>query len=257
MRTLFLSFLICATLTSRAQFVTGEILQGQWSLEKIWHAADYPGLVEEETPRLPDDNIWIFGGDSLVRFNYPFYFIANDHFTLDSGRLYLHTKRWPFATCSIDSGKLVVGVSDGVMMRFRRDTFDVNTSRLLNTLRRDTINAGLLTENYYMVTHFVPDDAEAYDFQPPVKMPNKISLSDTTDALTMIRTDKIYLKAGRKKRAFYVARIEWDDTFYAHRSEFVSVTVPVLILWPGEWWTGEPFQVVYRANEKEMAHKKR
>lgn len=255
-RPLLLSFFLCVAVPCTAQLVTKELLQGQWSLDKIWRT-EHHQMVEEYSEPLPDDNLWIVHGDSMAAFNYPFSILSHDTYKLDSNRFRPNGHFWYDGLIQMDSGRIVLSMRDGTMMRFRRDTFSGDTMKVLQTLLRDTFNATLLTEKYYMVTHFVPNDEEAYDSVPPVKMPNAFSIADTTAALKMIRSGKIYLTANGKMRPFYVTGIEWDYSFYAHRWEFVSVDVPILTLSPGEWWTGEPFQVIYRADEKEMASRNR
>jgi hypothetical protein len=250
---LFVLFLLRSIANAQVHEISTEFLQGQWSLEKVYRIEKE--IAQEYSPSLPDDNIWVFTGDTCIRYDYPFYMIERANFVIDSGLLVYPGWKFGFALLKTDSGKLLAYMNDAILI-FRRDTLSNSILNCLKVLQRDTINPGLMLEKYYLVTHFAPDDEEAYDYTPPVKMPKKISIKDSSQARELIHSDVIYIRVGGKKRAFRLVSVDWDGTTYGDRSGFYVMDAPVITLASGDWWTGDPFQVIYRANEKKMIKSK-
>lgn len=225
-------------------------LQGQWTLVKCFR--DCPPPAREYLPAPPEENTLIFDHDTIRAFRFPYVMLFSEHIQLDSAKL-ITEKHSTYASAQIDSGRLILHMRDCYTCIYRRDTFDRNELKTISILQYDTINPQLILGRLTMVTHFVPDDEAAYDFYPPIRMPSSVFISDTAQASAIIKKGIIYLKAGGKIRPFYVMGIYWESSFYTHRSEFLSIELPYLIVTPGNWWNGESFKVRYQMTESDWA----
>jgi hypothetical protein len=236
-----------------AREVTMDFLRGQWTLEKTEYTE--PVQAMEYFPPEPSDNLWIFSGDSLMRYNYPYTFLEGVNVRIDSGRLFKPSGRHPVAFLRSDSGKLVAKYT-WFTLTFRRDTLPEKMLSCVRLLQRDTINPGKLIATFTMITHFEPDDEAAFDFELPVKMAKTISLPDSAHVRAAVRSDILYITTDGRQRPFHLVSVQWERASYTVHDTEQMVLVPVIIVTPGDWWTGEAFQVLYRADAKEIAKQK-
>lgn len=251
LRFILLCFVLHVSVHCSAQEITSAFLQGTWVVEKILHNDDQP-IVQEYVPPRPDDNIWIFEGDTLFRFFFPFQTEGKEKIKIDSGKLYRSANRYPFAYLRLDSGKLLASIRDGYTLRFKRAAITGDSAKVIGVLKRDSINPGMLLCSYTMVTHFEPDDEAAFDFKPPVKMAMTISFRDSAAARSAIRSGIVYIQAGGVLRPFHLGEIRWKRSFYEEGELFYPLLIPELVLYPGDWWTKESFQVIYRPKHADV-----
>lgn len=247
----FLLFFVFISASVRSQPITAETLQGTWILES-W-TIQPETIAKEYSPPRPDDNIWIFKGDSLSRFYFPLQIEGKEQFLLDSSSLYIRESYRPLVTLRLDSGKLFARYYNGFEFRFRRTNLTGDSANIVRILSSDGVNSDLLIGKYRMITHFVPDDEAAYDFTPPVKMSRQFTLSDSAQACELFDTFKIFLKVDGQQRSFAVTGLEWEYSYALYRGEYYTYYVPVITFAPDEWWNGDPFEVVFRADEKRIA----
>jgi hypothetical protein len=249
--TLHLS-MICIVALSNSGYghnVTLEFLQGQWSLVSISRIEQM--VAEEYVEPLPDDNIWIFHGDTCSRFNYPFAFLSESQIQIDSDYVNLNGVQWKFFTTHQDSSFLYAGVNH-VLLKFHRDTLSANINHCLTILRRDTINPGLLIGKYTMITHFVPEDEAPFDLFPPVKMKSVISVEDSASARRIIHSRTIKLSVNGALQEFHIKQINpncWSEWF-SGETPIPCHCSPEITITPGKWWSGEIFEVHYKTKEK-------
>ena len=162
-------------------------------------------------------------------------------------------RKYLYATVSYDSSTLTLSMPECITMKFKRDTFNSETVRLLKVLDRDTLNPYLLVGKYTMITHFVPDDEAAYDQFPPVKMKTTITIKDSTAARRLIHKQTITLSVNGKLQNFHVEYIEWHGYFGWQPPGIPQEyhCQPEFVITPGNWWHGESFRVHYQAKEAE------
>lgn len=221
-------------------------LQGQW--EFFQSERDCPPLPEEYSPPFPDDDLLIISHDTIARFQFPNFLLSREKYRMENGKLFSDSTKF-YAIAELDSGILKLHMRDCYVLLFKRVELNSESMKTISVLLHDTINPVMMLGKLTMVTHFVPDDEAAYDFYPPVKMPDAFWISDTNQALEIYRSGVIYLQAGTKVRPFNIAFINFDLSWYAHRSDFYSMYLPYVILTPGQWWTGESFEVRYEMKE--------
>jgi hypothetical protein len=248
-RAFFLFVFLLITIAAHAQLSLDSV-QGVWQLSK-WTRPEKGLEVIESFPPLPDDNIWIFEGDTLFRIYYPYQCEGIEKVRIDSDRMFTgNSNRFPYAVLRLDSGRLVASVDDGFQLHFSRKPLTGDSAKAVQQLQRDSVNYHLLVGKFAMVTHFVPDDEAAYDFKPPVPMPSSIWLANGTSALGAVQSGVIYIQAGSRRRPFYLREIRWNGYLSWENEQGVWNLTPELVLVPGEWWEGEPFQVIYKMPEK-------
>lgn len=243
--------------------ITHEFLQGSWT--SYSEHCDYSKCKEDLITRdgITEDHPqiinWLVKGDSIWVFQYPcqFYFVKS--FKIKSDSIYFDGNRIASAQLNKfgnDDDGLFQIISTGdnrkpvITQIFTRDSFDIKT---IEMLKHDSVNMECLTGKMKIVTHFKPEDGEAYDVTFPIQVPKYIDIKSKDDAQAVYDKKQIMILIGGVNKLFYVDAIEWNNFDYNYPDGLDWQKVyeknhgqkHYIVVRPAEWYTGEPFTVTY------------
>ena len=206
-----------------------------------------PKLMSEEGPIIFEKPTHIyFGDDSIYYMNYPCTTPSwgqPSQYSFSSDSVYIDN-RTISRSYSIQEKILTMSSVKGcIIEKAKQVSF---SSRIVLDLQRYGISTHCLIGKYKLHTQFTPEYPfykERYELIPPVKMPLTLDFRKSINMHSMLKNNSIYIKIEGENKRFNLQIIRLGN-FDQECESLFEIT-------PGKWWTGESFNVQYRAyNER-------